>query len=40
MLTSIKTNLSNLRYAKSYGKIKITDIGSYQFVKDMKKNRG
>lgn len=40
MLRSIKTNLGNLRYNRNYGQVKITDIGSYQFVKDMKKNRG
>lgn len=37
MLSSLKTNLSSIRYSKGFGKISISDVGSYQFIKDIKR---
>lgn len=38
MLTSLRINLSSIRYNGEIGKISLTDIGSYQFVKDIKRS--
>ncbi len=37
MLSCIKENISSIKYNREMGPLKLTDVGSYQFIKDMKK---